>query len=148
MKRQVVEAWNMKSKNSDINEALGIQELCQCCRHYGLPCIQNKSGEGKIEIPQDQQTKGNKKRKTNLLEPRLSIKPNLSSTLQSDLGPNSHQTHSYIEDLDTPSATLAMLELCLDGWTITYTKLQPRKSKQTKKQTSEETPLKVDPQNQ
>jgi hypothetical protein len=68
--------------------------------------------------------------------------------LQSDLAPNSHQTHSYIEELDTPSATLAMPELCLDGWTITYTELQPRKSKQTKKQTSEETPLKVDPHNQ
>jgi hypothetical protein len=41
----------MESKKSDINEALGIQEPCQCCRLYGLPCIQNKSVEGKIEIP-------------------------------------------------------------------------------------------------
>ena len=51
MKRQVVEAWrNMKAKKDGINEALGIQETCHCCRHYGLPCIQNKSDEGKIEI--------------------------------------------------------------------------------------------------
>ena len=51
MKRQVVEAWkNMKAKKDGINEAFGIQEPCDCCRYYGLPCIQNKSSEGKIEV--------------------------------------------------------------------------------------------------
>jgi len=40
MKRQVVEAWrNMKAKKNGVNEALGIQEPCNCCRHYGLPCL-------------------------------------------------------------------------------------------------------------
>ena len=40
MKRQVVEAWkNMKAKKDGINEALGIQESCNCCRYYGLPCL-------------------------------------------------------------------------------------------------------------
>jgi len=40
MKRQVVEAWkNMEAKESDINEAHGIQEPHNCCRYYGLPCI-------------------------------------------------------------------------------------------------------------
>jgi len=68
--------------------------------------------------------------------------------LQLDLAPNSHQTHSYLEEIDTPSATLAMPELCLDGWTITYIELQLRKGKQAKKKTSEGTPLKVNPQNQ
>jgi len=37
MKRQVVEAWkNMKAKKDGINEAIGIQEPCDCCRYYGL----------------------------------------------------------------------------------------------------------------
>jgi hypothetical protein len=149
MKRQVIDAWkNMKAKKDGINEALGIQEPCNCCRYYGLPCLQNKSSEGKIEVPQDQQTEGNKKRKAISLEPLLSVEPNLSSTLQLDLAPNSHQTHSYLEELDAPSATLAMPEICLDGWTITYTEFQPRKSNQAKKRNSEETPLKVNPQNQ
>jgi len=113
----------MESKKNDINEALEIQEPCHYCRHYGLPCLQNKSSEEKIEISQDQQTEGNKKRKVISPEPLLSIKPNLSSTLQLDLAPSSHQTHSYLEELDTPSATLVVPELCLDGWTITYTEL-------------------------
>jgi len=52
MKRQVIEAWrNMKAMKYGINEALGIQEPCHCCRHYGLPCIENKSSEGKVEVP-------------------------------------------------------------------------------------------------
>jgi len=52
MKRQVVEAWkNMEARKDGINEALGIQETCNCCRHYGLPCLQNKTSERKIEIP-------------------------------------------------------------------------------------------------
>ena len=57
MKRQVAEAWkNVESKEGDINEALGIQEPCHCCRRYGLPCLQNKSSEGKANVPQDHQT--------------------------------------------------------------------------------------------
>ena len=115
---------------------------------YGLLCLQNKSSEGKVEVPQDQQTEGNKKRKAISLEPLLRVEPNLSSTWQLDLAPNSHRTHSYLEELDAPSATLSMLEICLDGWTITYTELQPWKSNQAKKRNSEETPLNVNPQNQ
>ena len=78
------------------------------------------------------------------------LKPNLSSTSQLNLAPNSHHTHFYLdEELDDPSVTLAMPELCLDGWTITYTELHPqKKSNQAKKRISEETPLKVSPQNQ
>jgi len=149
MKRQVVEAWkSMKAKKDGINEALGIQEPCHCCRRYGLPCLQNKSSERKIEVPQDQQTEWNKKRKAISLEPLLSVEPNLSFTSQLPLVPNSHQTHSYPEELDAPSATLAMPEIYLDGWTITYTESQPQKSNQARKQISEETPLKENPQNQ
>jgi hypothetical protein len=138
----------MKAKKDGINEALGIQEPCNCCRYYGLPCLQKKSSEGKVEVPQDQQTEGNKKRKAISLEPLLSVEPNLRSTSQLPVAPNSHQTHSFLEEIDTPSATLAMPELCLDGWTITYTELHPRKSNQAKKRISEETPLKENPQNQ
>jgi len=68
--------------------------------------------------------------------------------LQLALTPNSHQTHSNLKELDTPSATLAMPKLCLYGWTITYTELHPQKSNQAKKRTSEETLLKVNPHNQ
>jgi len=96
IKRQVVEAWkNMKAKNDGINEALGIQEPCNCCRYYGLPCCQKKSSEGKVEVPQDQETEGNKKRKAISLEPLLRVESNLSSTLQLPLVPNSHQ-HIHI----------------------------------------------------
>jgi len=43
MKRLVIEAWRkMEARKDGINEALGIKEPCHCCRHYGLPCIQNK----------------------------------------------------------------------------------------------------------
>ena len=109
MKRQVVEAWkNMKAKKDDINEALGIQEPCNYCRYYGLPCLQKKSSEGKVEVPKDQQTEGNKKRKAISLEPLLSVEPNLRSTSQLPIAPNSHQTCSYLEELDAPSSTLAM----------------------------------------
>lgn len=41
-----------------------------------------------------------------------------------------------------------MPEICLDEWTITYEEFQPWKSKQAKKRTSEETLVKVNPQNQ
>jgi len=111
----------MKAKKDGINEALGIQEPCNYCRYYGLQCLQNKSGEGKIEIHEDQQTEVYKKRKTTSLEPLLSVEPKLCSSSQSPLVPNSHQTHSYLEELDAPSTTLAMPKLYLDGWTITYT---------------------------
>jgi len=130
MKRQVIEAWrNMKAKKYGINEALGIQEPCNCYRYYGLPCLQKKSGGGKIEIHQDQQTEVYKKRKTTSPEPMLSVEPNLCSASQPPLVPNSHQTHSYLEELDAPSATLAMPKLCLDGWTISYTELRTSSSK-------------------
>ena len=139
---------HLNSYKLDGSVTLGIQEPCNYCRYYGLPCLQNKSSEGKVELPQDQQAEGDMKRTAISLEPLLTVQPNLCSTSQLPLVPNSHCTHSYLEDLDVPSATLAMLELCVDGWTTTYTELQPRKNKQAKKQTSEETSLKVDPQNQ
>ena len=123
----------MEARKGGINEALGIQEPCNCYRYYGLPCVQNKSDEGKIKISQDQQTEGNKKRKAIFLEPLLSVEPNLRSTSQLPIAPNSPQIHSYLEELDTPSASLAMPEICLDGYTITCTEFQPRKSNQAKK---------------
>jgi len=40
VKRQVAEAWKeMKSNKGAGSNTLGGQYQCQCCKHYGFPCI-------------------------------------------------------------------------------------------------------------
>ena len=73
---------------------------------------------------------------------------NLNSTSHPNLLLISQQTQLNIKELEAPQATPAMLEICLDGWTITYIEFLPQKSKQAKKQISEETLMKGNSQNQ
>ena len=50
VKRQVVEAWKkMKSNEGVHSKTLGSQDPCQCYKHYGFPCLQDKSNRGKLQ---------------------------------------------------------------------------------------------------
>lgn len=56
MERQVEEVKkNLQLRESNQDEALRILEQCQCCRHYGLPCLQKQPSGGKVEMSQDHQ---------------------------------------------------------------------------------------------
>jgi hypothetical protein len=69
-KIQVAEAWkNMKSSKDVDSKALGRQEQCHCCKHYGFPCLQNKSNKGKVKVDPNFEVNMDKKRKAISLEP-------------------------------------------------------------------------------
>ena len=69
IKRQVIEAWkNMRTNGGISSKTLGSQYQCQCCMHYGFPCLQNKPNQGKVEVNPSCETNVDKKRKANSLE--------------------------------------------------------------------------------
>ena len=51
MKRQVVEAWKKVKSNEGVHSmTLGSQDPCQCCKHYGFSCLQNKSTKREVKV--------------------------------------------------------------------------------------------------
>jgi len=46
VKRQVAEAWkNLRSHGGVGSSTSGYQDQCHSCRHYGLPCLRNRSSK-------------------------------------------------------------------------------------------------------
>ena len=42
VKRQVAEAWKkMKANEGESSKKPRIRYQCQCCQHYGFPCLRN-----------------------------------------------------------------------------------------------------------
>ena len=86
MKRQVAEAWkNVKSNEGDGSKMLGSQYQCQCCMHYGFPCLQNKPNKRKVQVNPNCEDNVDKKRKKNSPEPVLWNDQHLGSTTLSHL---------------------------------------------------------------
>ena len=51
VKRQVVEAWKkMKSNEGVHSKTLGSQDPCQCYKHHGFPCLQDKSNKREVKV--------------------------------------------------------------------------------------------------
>ena len=70
VKRQVAEAWKkMKSKEGVGSKTLGSQDQCHCCKHYGFPCLRNKSTKREVKLNPGCEAIMDKKRKVNSLEP-------------------------------------------------------------------------------
>jgi hypothetical protein len=64
VKRQVTEAWkNMKSNEGVHSKTLGSQDPCQCCKHYGFPCFQDKSNKREVKVNLGCEANVDKKRK-------------------------------------------------------------------------------------
>jgi hypothetical protein len=49
----------------------GYQDQCHCCRHYGLPCLRNRSSKKEVKVKPNGVTNEDKKRKAKSLEPAL-----------------------------------------------------------------------------
>jgi len=72
VKRQVAEAWkNMRAHIGVGSITSRYQDQCHCCRHYGLPCLRNRSSKKEVEIKPNCVTNEDKKRKAKSLEPAL-----------------------------------------------------------------------------
>ena len=70
--RQVSEAWkNMRTHGGVGSSTSGYQDQCHCYRHYGLPCLQNRSSKKEVKIKPNCVTNVDKKRKASSLEPAL-----------------------------------------------------------------------------
>ena len=79
VKRQVAEAWKkMKSKEGVGSKTLGSHDQCQCCKHYGFPCLRNKSTKREVKVSPNCEDNVDKKRKANSLEPLLGNNQQLS----------------------------------------------------------------------
>ena len=64
VKRQVAEAWKkMKSNEGVHSKTLGCQYQCQCCKHYGFSCLQNKSKKREVKVNRSGEVNVDKKRK-------------------------------------------------------------------------------------
>ena len=64
VKRQVAEAWKkMKSNEVVHSKTLGSQDPCQCCKHYGFPCFQDKSNKREVKVNPSCEANVDKKRK-------------------------------------------------------------------------------------
>jgi len=72
VKRQVAQAWkNMRTHGGVGSNTSGYQDQCHCCRHYGLPCLRNRSSKKEVKIKPNCVTNDDKKRKAKSLEPAL-----------------------------------------------------------------------------
>jgi len=72
VKRQVAKAWkNMRTHGGVGSNTSGYQDQCHCCRHYGLPCLRNRSSKKEVKIKPNCVSNEDKKRKAKSLEPAL-----------------------------------------------------------------------------
>jgi len=134
MKRQVAEAWkNVKSNEGDGSKMLGSQYQCQCCMHYGFPCLQNKPNKRKVQVNPNCEDNVDKKRKKNSPDPVLVNDQHLGSTTLSHLSLIPSQMNPNYKELEASQAKNTSHEVCIDGWTITCKEFQPQKTKQAKR---------------
>jgi hypothetical protein len=69
-----------------------VQDQCQCCKHYGVPCLQTKSNKEEVKVNLDYETNKDKKRKAISLEPSWVGSQQLNSTTMPHPAPHSSQT--------------------------------------------------------
>ena len=135
VKRQVAEAWKkIKSNEGAGSKTLGSQCQCQCCMHYGFPCLRNKPNQGKVEVNPSCETNVDKKRKANSLEQVLGSNQHLDL---SHLALIPSQMNLNCKELEASQAKTISHEVCIDGCTITYKEFQPQMTKQARKQFSQ-----------
>ena len=132
VKRQVAEAWkNMRTHGGVGSNISGYQDQCHCCRHYGLPCLQNRSSEKEIKIKPNCVTNLDKKRKANSLELVLEIDQHSNPKL-SYLALNSCHENPNLRDEEISQVNPTAHEVCIDRWTITYKEFQPQRINQVR----------------
>ena len=126
MKRQVVEAWkNMKINEGVHSNMIEVQYQCQCCKHYGLPCLQNESNKREVKVNPSCEANVDKKRRAVSSELKLGSNQHLSSTTLSHLALIPSKINSDFKELEVSQAKTASHEVYIDGWTITYKGFQP-----------------------
>ena len=95
VKRQVAEAWKkIKSHEGTGINTLGSQYQCQCCKHYGFPCLQSKSNKREVKVNPSREVNVDKKRKVVSPEPELGSNLHSSSTTLSHPAPIHGQINS------------------------------------------------------
>ena len=95
VKRQVIEAWKkMKSNECVGSKTLGSQYQCQCCKHYGFPCLQNQSNKREVKVNPSCEANVDKKRKEVSPELELESNQHSSSIMLSHLAPIPRQINS------------------------------------------------------
>ena len=130
----------MKSNEGVHSKTLGSQDPCQCCKHYGFPCVQNKSNKREVKVNLSCEANVDKKRKAVSPEPVLESNQHSSSTTWSHPAPIHGQINSDSKESEVSQAKITPLfphEVCIDGWTITYKEFQPRKIKRARKWSSQ-----------
>ena len=138
MKRQVAEARKkMKSNEGAGSNTLESQYQCHCCERYGFPCLWNKPTKKEVKVNPSCEANVDKKRKANSLEPVLGSDQHLSSTTLSHLVLIPSRINSDFKELEASQAKTTPHEVCIDGWTITYKEVPPRKIKRARKRSSQ-----------
>ena len=115
----------MKSNEGVGSKTLGSQYQCQCCKHYGFPCLQHKS---KVKVNPSCKANVDNKRKAVSPEPELKSNQHSSSTTLLHPTPIPSQINSGSKESGVSQAKITPLsphEVCIDGWTITYKGFQP-----------------------
>jgi len=137
VKRQVAEAWkNLRRHGGVGSSTLGYQDQCHCCRHYGLPCLWNRSSKKEVKVNPNCVTNEDKKRKAKSLEPALGSEQH-SNPMFSHLALNSSHENPNLGDEETSQGNPTAHEVYIDGWTITYKEFQPRRINQVRKKASQ-----------
>ena len=130
----------MKSNEGVHSKTLGSQYQCQCCKHYGFPYLQDKSNKWEVKVNLSREVNMDKKRK--VVSPKLELGSNKhsSSTTLLHPAPMPDQINLDSKELEVSQAKVTLVfphEVCIDGWTITYTEFQPQKIKQAKKRSNQ-----------
>ena len=124
MKRQVAKAWRKMKSNEDVgSKMLGSQDQCQCCKHYGFTCLQNKSNKREVKVNPSCEANVDKKRKAVSPEPKLGSIQHSSATTLSHLAPIPGQINSDSKELEVSQAKITLLfphEVYIDWWMITH----------------------------
>ena len=90
--------------------------------------LQNKSNKREVKVNLSCETNVDKKRKAVSPEPELESNQHSSSTTLSHPAPIPSQINSDYKESEVSQAKttpLFPLEVCIDGWTITYKEFQP-----------------------
>jgi len=123
----------MKSNEVVGSKTLGSQYQCQCCQHYGFPCLQNQPNKEEVKVNPSHEIDVDKKRKENSPELVLGNDQHLGSTTLSHLALIPNQMNPNCKELEASQAKTTLDKVCIDGWMITYKEFQPRKTKQAKR---------------
>lgn len=113
-------------KGSASHKVFGMLNQCSCCEYYGRPCFNCKQNQEEDDV--------NKKRKMTSQDP-LENNVHVSSTALTPPAVGIPQKDVESKKKATPSTLSYPHEVCIDGWTITYTEFQPQRTKQVKKKT-------------